>query len=425
MTRPVVVALAVAAITLVASLAAPRRPISGDTLPTRYGGLVLACTGSFDLRRVEWIADHAKPYWARSTRDELVSVYGPAPAVVAGLAFLGVESVTPDEVQQRGRFVAAGLVALAAALLALSMRRGWFALVAALSFAGAATLGQALWQQSVSLPLLVGALAACAARDRRPRVAWCAPALLTAAVLIRPAIAPLGLGIGLAWLVAHRERKAILTAALAALGVAVPFIIWNAIHLGTPLPVAQLDANAAVSADVFALPGLPVGLAGLVASPGRGLIFYAPIVLVAIIAAARTRDLTARLVALGLVAQVLVMACFHMWWGGVCFGPRFLAEAVWVAVWLAPLVPAPRWLVAAASVVTVAVGGLGLLLWRAEQWEARRMPDIDQSALWDFADSPLTALGRDISGEPLALESLVEPARMRCTNGRIVSESGP
>ncbi len=420
-----VVALAVAAITVVMALIAPLRPISGDTLPTRYGGLVLACTGSFDLGRVDWIADSPTPYWARTTRDELISVYGPAPAVVAAVAFVGVDAVTREAVQRRGRIVAAGLVALAAALLALALRRGWFALIAALSFAGAATLGQALWQQSVSLPLVVGALAALAGRERRPRVAWCVPAVLTAAVSIRPAIAPLCFGIGLAWLVAHRDRKAILYAAIAAVAVAVPFLVWNAIHLGTPLPTAQLDANAAVSADVFALRGLPVGLAGLVAAPGRGLLWYAPIVLVAVVAAARTRDATARLVALGIIAQLLVMACFHMWWGGVCFGPRFLAETVWVAVWLATLAPSPRWLVATASTVTVGVGLLGLLLWRGEQWEARRMPDIDQSALWDVADSPLTALGRDIASEPLALESLVEPARMRCTGRRIVSESGP
>jgi hypothetical protein len=237
---------------------------------------------------------------------------------------------------------------------------------------------------------------------------------------MRPTIAPLAIGLGIAWCLERRALRAYGIAAAITLAAALPFAIWNVLYLGTPLPTGQLAATAAVSADVFVFSRAQLGyaLGGLLVSPARGLLWFAPIAIVASVYALRGGRVD-RAIACALVAQLLVIACFHMWWGGICFGPRFLAELVWVAIWLASTQTIRSSLLAPAVAITMLVGTLGLFAWRAEQWETRRNPDIDQNALWDITDSPLTSLFRDTSDQPRALEAPAAPARVICADGAL------
>ena len=83
---------------------------------------------------------------------------------------------------------------------------------------------------------------------------------------------------------------------------------------------------------------------------------------------------------------------------------------------------AMRALVGLAIAVTAGVGQLGLWGWRAEQWETRRNPDIDQNALWDAADSPVIAIvTADTAGALAARDALDEPPRMVCRDGALRS----
>jgi hypothetical protein len=452
-----VAAMAIAfAVTIVATLASPLRQISGDTVPGRLGAAVLRCGGGFDLAAVDWIARAAAagrlPYWAQRVGGRVISVFGPGPAVAGALAMpaLATGDVVEDHaLRRRERIAAAVLVGLAAALLALATaaRRGLAAsagagLVGAASFAGAATLGQGLWQQTVALPFLVGALAAIAWRQRAPRTAVVAPALLVAAVLLRPTMVPLAVGLGVAWCLERCSLRQWAAAAGLAVLAAAPLIAWNAVELGSVLPLGQIEANRRVTEHVFVLTRgqLGYGLGGLLLSPGRGWLWFAPIAVVGAVLAARRGSRVVRAVAAGVGAQVLVVAMFHMWWGGICFGPRFLAEATWVAIWLA-LGSAggasresaqrsrpsrgTRALLVAATAVTALVGQLGLWGWRAEQWETRRNPDIDQNALWDVVDSPVVAIvASDIAEQPLALDAPDEPTRLACHDGRLRAAVG-
>ena len=419
--RSVLALVGLAGVVVALCLAAPLRQISGDTVPNRYGAALLACGGGYDLSRIAWIdRDH---YWAQGG----VSVFGPAPPTLAAVAYLGIDEIDEDSLRRRARVVAALCVALSAVLLALaclarrSLREAIaFGAVGALSFAGAATLGQGLWQQSVALPFVMAAVTAFAWRAERPRLALATPALLLVATLIRPTIAPLAIGLGIAWCLEHRSARAYAIAGGAAVLAALPFVIWNVVYLGSPLPTGQLAANAAVSSEVFVLSRaqLGYGLGGLVLSPGRGLLVFAPLALVAIGFALRGTRVT-KVIAGALLAQLVVVAFFHMWWGGICFGPRFLAELVWVAIWLASLCSIRRAVVLPVAAVTFVVGVLGLFAWRAEQWETRRNPDIDQNAVWDLTDSPLTSLFRDTSDQLEAREAIDEPPRVRCVDGEL------
>ena len=409
----------------------PRRQVSADTVPGRYGALLLRCAGTFDLRRVEWIAQlEARPYWAQVDDDgALVSVYGPAPALVGSVAMLGAgDAVDDDTLRRRERIAAAFLVGLAtcALVLAALARRSLRAslgigAVAALSFAGAATLGQGLWQQTVALPPLAAALATLAWRERMPRLALATPALLALAIMLRPTIAPLALGLGIAWLLDRRPLKHVAIAAVLAIAAISPLAIWYLLHFGSPIPTGQLAANAAVTDSVFVLSRaqLGYGLGGLLVSPGRGLLWFAPIVIVGVVLSLRGGPRFDRAIAGAILAQILFVAFFHMWWGGVCYGPRFLVEATWIGIWLALSRDVRRAFWIPAVAVTVVVGQLGLWRWRAEQWETRRMPDIDQNALWDFVDSPVPATLTSSDEQLLALDAPHAPPVVRCEAGHL------
>lgn len=407
-------AIGIAFIAIVLAAASPLRESSGDTVPGRIGGLVLRCAGTFDLARVDWVKAAIEKqrtfYFLRWDEvDEQTSVFGPGPAVVGALALLDLgegDSISDASLRSRERLAAAALVALSAVLLLLAglappssgssagrlCRASLTAALCVLSFAGVATLGQGLWQATTALPFLVGALATLAWREQRPRLALITPALLLVAVMLRPTIAPLALGLGLTWARDTRSRRDWLVATAIALVAASPLIAWNAIHLYSPLPLGQWQSNKHQASSVFSLTNAGTGIAGLLVSPGRGLLWFAPLALVGAIAGLRSRAW--RFVAGGLVLQLVAMALFFKWHGGQAFGPRLMAEATWIAIWLVaaagPLGRA-RLVVIVAAVVTVVVGQLGLWSWRPEQWESRRVPEAHPSAFWDVVDSPLAS----------------------------------
>jgi len=403
-------AIGVAIVSFVLCVLAPLRPTSGDTLGGRLGGLALRCGGDFDVSRIDWIHRRTDVkryyYWVERDRlDQVVSVFGPAPAVVGALAVADLgpgDSIDDDVLRRRERAAAALLVALAAALLVLAaaarvgpLPAAAAGLLGAASFSGAATLGQGLWQASTALPFLVGGLATLAWRPTRPRLAFLTPGLLLAAVLIRPTIAPLAIGLGLGWAVETRDRKLWLGAAAIAIAIAVPWIVWNLHHLGSPLPMGQWHSNRRETGNVFELTLGHIGYAigGLLVSPGRGLLWYAPIVLYGAATAIRSRDRLERTIAICVLAQIGLIGLFFRWYGGYAFGPRLLGETVWLCSWLV-FVRAPdhRVLRGIAIAVTLIVGQLALWQFRGEQWETRRMPDVDENALWDFIDSPISAM---------------------------------
>jgi 4-amino-4-deoxy-L-arabinose transferase-like glycosyltransferase len=73
------------------------------------------------------------------------------------------------------------------------------------------------------------------------------------------------------------------------------------------------------------------GLAGLLISPGRGLILYCPIVLLSFFALFRLRKQhTAEIlfITLSTITLIVGYAKWYMWEGGWCWGPRFLVPVI-------------------------------------------------------------------------------------------------
>jgi hypothetical protein len=400
--RPLVAAAAVALVGFALCVLAPVRQTSGDAAAGRLGALELRCGGDFDLGRYDLIAfdvrhGRAPPYYvALDESGQYTSIFGPAPSIVGVLGLVDVttgDHVSDHGLRVRARGVAAALVALAAALLVLAAsarvkpsRAAFAGLVAVGSFAGAATLGQDLWQATVAIPPLLGALALIAWRDKWPRMQTIVPALLVLAVMIRPTIVPLAVVLGVDWVLrAGRRWRVWLIAAAVAMAAIAPLVWWNVVHLASPLPVAQWNANATATEHVFSLTHWAIGLAGLLVSPARGLVWFAPIAVVGIVAALRARDRDLRVVGIAIVSQIVVVAAFYKWHGGDTFGPRLVAEAAWLAIWVAlGTRDGVSRLALATSVLTVAVGVAGLVCFDPDQWETRRVADVHPDALWDL-----------------------------------------
>lgn len=424
-------------------LLAPLRQTSGDTVGGRLGGAVLRCGGGFDLSRVDWIrerTDNGKYlYWLqRDAAGEVTSIFGPGPAAAGAVALADFgpgDTMSDRALRIRERAAAAVLLAIASALLTLSLAarvrlRVAFigGLTAGASFAGAATLGQGLWQATVALPCLMSGLAALAWRPRRPALAAATPAMLLVAVMLRPTILPLALGIGAAWCIGTRRLSTWVVASSIAVIAIAPLVMWNLIHLDSPFPAGQWNGNARMADEVFVFSRGHIGyaLGGLLISPGRGLLWYAPIAVFGVVFAFRDSGLVPRVVAVGAVIQLLFIATFFKWYGGMAYGPRLLSEVVWVGIWLAaPSAEVPRRslraLAAAALVVTISVGQVGLWLFRPEQWETRRMLlEIDENALWDFVDSPIAAAFSDTS-DALATFDALPVESLTCQDGWIRS----
>jgi hypothetical protein len=417
--------LSLAAATIALCELAPLRHVSSDTVPGRLGGVVLRCAGTFDLTRVDWFdAENRKDiiqyYVGRDhRRRSMGSIFGPGPAVVMSVALVDYgegDTVSDASLRRRERGAAAVLVGVCAVLLAIacrartSWRRSMIASgIAVLSFAGAATSGQGLWQATVALPALMGGLALVAWRDQRPGLALGAPGLLLAAVMLRPNTLPLALGIGALWALTTRDRKSWLVATALALAAVAPFVVYNAWHFNSPVPLGQWHANKREVEHVFGVGNFMVGLAGLVVSPGRGVVWFAPVALLGAFRAPKP-------IAFGLAVQLVLMATFFKWHGGQAYGPRLLVEAVWIAMYGACTLRA-SWLAPTAA-ITIIVGQLGLWCYRPEQWEARRLPDSEPAALWDFRDNPIFATMSDADPRVSAPDSPAVSG-YRCQHARI------
>jgi hypothetical protein len=399
------------------SLAAPLHASGGDTVPGRFGAAVFACRSTFDLREVDWIAaddaaDSLPYYAARGREGAVLSILGPVPAALGAPFMEGLEEGTvlmDRELERRARIAATLAVSVAALLLTAALtarttalRAAVLALVVGLSFAGVPTLAQGLWQQTALVVPMMAAVATLAwAPWRGGALLVFTPALLSVAVLTRPnAVFVLG-ALGIVWILAVRSMprwRALFAMALpvAALG-ALPQLAWNMVATGDPLALHVYVPSHRAGGILFHsdLGAFVKGLAGLVASPARGLLFFAPVFPLSLYVSLRYGDREARLVGAGILLHIAVIAAYRAWWGGWVFGPRLLSEAVWLSPLLVAAMPpsrALRTLFLGASVATVAVGILGTFRYDAGVWELRRDPDKHQDALWDFRDSPLVAM---------------------------------
>jgi hypothetical protein len=142
-------------------------------------------------------------------------------------------------------------------------------------------------------------------------------------------------------------------------------VLWfNWVRFGSPLTFFDPVAGAAVGSlnMPWGSTGHLEGMAGLLVSPGKGLLWYAPPLIVVLAAAVPlARRFRPTMIALGvqLVASVLVFGRFRYWHGDWAWGPRYVSAlcvaAAALAWWLVDRVTTPesrgKWIPGAVAVL--------------------------------------------------------------------------
>ncbi len=160
---------------------------------------------------------------------------------------------------------------------------------------------------------------------------------------------------------------------------------------------------------------LAVGLPGSLVSPSRGLLVYTPWAAFAFWGAARLWKEKSpgwsRPLIVALAAAWVVQVGAGDWWGGWCFGPRYLTDLLPFFAWF--LVPVwasirarPVLRVAFAATVAIAlwVQVVGAFYYPAGNWDASPVDvEVEPQRCWDWSDTQLQRSWRAGPARPMLL----------------------
>jgi hypothetical protein len=256
---------------------------------------------------------------------------------------------------QLGKVVAAALVAGSAVFLffaASARTSGLAAFLLALAYGLGtcvwSTSSQALWQHGPCELFL--AMGAYYLLRKEGRFADALSGLAFGlAVLCRPTVALVVVSVILFH--AASDRRRLLRFLLGGLPVAIVALTYAQVTFGNPFTFGQL-ANGEIARGKTGDPSLwqtplYLGAAGLLFSPGRGLLVYSPIAIFALWGMVRAfrdpnwKDL--RPLAVAAVALFCLSSKWFDWWGGWCFGYRPVVDiAILLAFAALPIVERVR-----------------------------------------------------------------------------------
>lgn len=222
----------------------------------------------------------------------------------------------------------------------------------------ASTNGTALWSHVPAVVFALVALVALLGATMRDR-AWCWWPLglaLFMAILSRPTMSLFAAAI-LGYAVVRSRRTGVYAAVLLGL-LLVAFSLGTWVLTGEPLPPYYQPGRLSGGDSL-------TSLAGVLASPSRGLLVYLPwlplLALTAWLTRRHWRDQRLLIVAnvAWVLALIVVVSRFPLWYGGTSYGPRLLTDAlpslfvVLVATW--PTMWPGRWRALLAAWIVLAV----------------------------------------------------------------------
>lgn len=399
---------------------------AGDSIPTRLLPFSIVREGDLDLDEFSFSprSDGGLPYYVTRigghtySGSPLVIPLLVAPFYAAPAWALAAAGIPYDDVRARvvvvvmERLSAASLAALSAVLLFVVLcrlvERRWAVALTLLYAFGTSTWSissQALWPQSVSELALAALSAIFVARAPSRRDFVLAGVICALAVANRPPM------IGFALLTAvyvwrHHRRGALAFAALPVLG-ALGLLAVNLAFFGRPW------GGYAVSAATFESP-LLTGLAGLLASPNRGLFVFTPVMVFAAWGAVRVWrvrcDPWLRVLSAGVAFHLLFFAKVTEWWAGYTYGPRYMTDVLpaltlflvygLLPYWRVPVVRPAAVLLALYGVAVQAVGVYAA----DDMWNREPVPlEVAPQRVWDWSDMQIVrALGGGWRGGELA-----------------------
>jgi hypothetical protein len=211
---------------------------------------------------------------------------------------------------------------------------------AALFWAASTCLATPLWvyaksfltEPLLALGLVAGLYGALRFRESgAPRHALLAGLAWGGTVLVKYAMAPAVLLLALPFFPDLRKTRAALPGVLAVLLCILLALVYNATRTGSPLGTGY---GRQATAAAFSTP-LFVGLYGLLLSSGKGIAWFAPLVILvpaAAPAAIRRLGAPAWGIVAALVTMLFVYASFEHWAGDGAWGPRYLVPLVPLAL---------------------------------------------------------------------------------------------
>jgi len=393
-----------------------------DSLPARFLPFSLLLNG--DLYLDEWIQPYLRwnlrsgLYFATEARGHWMSSY-PILTPLLVTPFYVAPAWWLSQQPAAGRLTAAFLIAdtmeklLAAVIAALSVGVLYLALRRVVSRDASLAIAmiyglasstwsissQALWMHGVtqlSFAFLLWALL----RDPAARgYAFWVGMALAAAAANRPPNALVAMAVFAYFARHYRQRLAQLCAAPLVLGLLV--LAYNVYFFGNVLGASSDAARDMGRLDVFLRGSLTEGAAGLLISPSRGLFVFTPWTIFAVWGAVRLWKQNtfpwAPYIIASVAALFLVYAKYDRWWGGWCFGPRYLADLLpflaffLTAVW-ARIQARRATVLAFALTVLVAfwVQMVGAYYYPMGQWDKEPINvDVAPERVWDWSDSQI------------------------------------
>ncbi|PKO19518.1 hypothetical protein CVU37_03560 [candidate division BRC1 bacterium HGW-BRC1-1] len=309
---------------------------SMDNQPIRWGATLLASQGTLDFSYLG--IDASRFYSLRTMPDGSIRSHTPigtaflgAPVFMAA-RILGAE-FTAENVVFLDSLAAALLTALGAAMMfrltrpRYGDRTAWFiALAFAFGTASWAVASRCLWQHTGAQFSLLVALVLL--QDRHGRLLRLAGAagMLALAVWCRPFVGPACAVIFLAEFMRSR-RTALVGAGVALVG----FLMWmgyNLYAVGNPL--GTYVSSKAFAVDLFA--NYPRFLAGSLISPNRGMLIFAPVLLMGfaavpwVLARWKTHPREAIFAVCALIG-ILMRGFTPGWFGGHSYGSRYMLDS--------------------------------------------------------------------------------------------------
>jgi hypothetical protein len=331
-----------------------------------------------------------------------VTIYPALAAVMAAPVFLAARflySFDQTSVAFTGKLAASLFTAAAAAVLFVTLARRhplvdarWAAVALALGTSLWST-SQALWQHPAAVLWLC--LALLFLERARDDDVWVGRTGLPLALMVAARHADVALAAVVAIAVAIRWPRR-LPAFLAWSAPAAAFVaVYNGYTFGAPWRHGFSDSLGRFSE------AWGVGQLGLLASPGKGLLVFSPVVLVgaAGLFLARRRDpWMASTLGLAFLAHLVFTGRWREWHGGECFGPRLMTDAVPLLLFFAPEGLARlQGLGAALAAFSIGVQALGAFaydgrwerLFQREETRTEATGFAEHPELWDARRSPL------------------------------------
>ena len=302
------------------------------------------------------------------------------------------------------KFAATAIAASSAVVILALLKRittsvwAWrLTLVYALATATWSIASQALWQHTTVELAIVSALYFLESWQLSPssRPLWFCGACSAAALIIRPGevVLLIALMTGLLAARATLPEYARLLVLPATGGVLA--LSYNLYFFGNPTGTYTFGMWKG---------SMLTGVVGLLVSPGRGLLIFMPVAAFAVCAflpAAREmrRKHAPLLMAATVLAvlELLVGARVNLWWGGYCWGPRYLTSLLPPAVILMALgwttldIAWVKRSFAAVAVYCVLIQALGVYFYPNGHWDNTPVP-VDEAGYrnWNWRDNPIS-----------------------------------